>query len=95
MPSAIMESHFKKNGCSLSWHFKRAYSTALLLDFIFLAFSLKGHFPGVVNADDAFFLWLLFKREYKPPDILARTILLALSKVVCMSDDELTEFEVP
>ena len=85
----------KKNGCSLSWHFKRAYSTALLLDFIFLAFSLKGRFPGVVNADDAFFLWLLFKREYKPPDILARTILLALSKVVCMSDDELTEFEVP
>ena len=42
-----------------------------------------------------FFLWLLFKREYKPPDTLAWTILLALSRVVCMSDDELTEFEVP
>ena len=56
MPSAIMEPHFKKNGCSLSWHFKRAYSTALLSDFIFLVFSLKGHFPGVANADNAFFL---------------------------------------
>ena len=95
MPSAIMEFHFKRNGYSLSWHFKRAYSTALLSDFIFLAFSLKGRFPGVINADDAFFLWLLFKREYKPPDILARTILRALSRVVCVSDDELTEFEVP
>ena len=92
MSSAIMESHFKKNGCSLSWHFKKAYSTALLSDFIFLDFSLKDRFHGVVNADDD--LWLLFKREYKPPDILAQTILLALSRVVCMSDDELTEFEV-
>ena len=27
--------------------------------------------------------------------MLSRTILLALSRVVCMSDDELTEFEVP
>ena len=27
--------------------------------------------------------------------MLARTILLALSRAVCMSDDELTEFEVP
>ena len=96
MPSAIMESHLKKNGISLSWHFTKAYSTALLSNFICLALSLKGHFPEVdVDDDHALSLWLLFRHEYKPPDIPAWTILLALSRVVGMSVDELTELEVP